>query len=159
MRTLVLVLAALVVAGCSTISGGPTYEQCVPYARDRSGIAIRGDAWTWWDQAAGRYQRSSSARVGSVLVLARSQRLSRGHLAFVSGVADRRHILVDHANWGTEGADDNVHTGMGVIDVSTRGDWTSVRFFNPGTGAYGAPYPALGFIEPRPVRSAVYTGS
>ena len=31
------------------------YLQCVPYARDVSGIQIYGDAHTWWDQAQGRY--------------------------------------------------------------------------------------------------------
>ena len=30
------------------------YLQCVPYARQVSGIQIYGDAWTWWDQAEGR---------------------------------------------------------------------------------------------------------
>ena len=34
--------------------------QCVPYARQRSGIALFGDAGTWWDQAAGRFARNTS---------------------------------------------------------------------------------------------------
>ena len=29
------------------------YLQCVPYARQVSGIRIFGDAHTWWDQAEG----------------------------------------------------------------------------------------------------------
>ena len=33
----------------------PPYLQCVPYARDVTGIDIYGDAHTWWQQAAGRY--------------------------------------------------------------------------------------------------------
>src|SRR6478672_2506999 len=36
---------------------GERYSQCVPYARDYSGIQIFGDAWTWWTQANGRYAR------------------------------------------------------------------------------------------------------
>ena len=32
--------------------------QCVPYARDHSSVKIYGDAYTWWEQAAGKYQRS-----------------------------------------------------------------------------------------------------
>jgi len=41
----------------------------------RSGIALRGDAWTWWDAAAGRYERGHAPRSGSVLVLSRTSRL------------------------------------------------------------------------------------
>jgi hypothetical protein len=41
------------------IPNGPL--QCVPYARLVSGVAIRGDAWTWWDQAAARYSRGRVA--------------------------------------------------------------------------------------------------
>ena len=29
--------------------------QCVPYAREHSGIKLFGDAYTWWDQAEGKY--------------------------------------------------------------------------------------------------------
>jgi hypothetical protein len=38
-------------------SGALPYLQCVPYARQVSGIQLYGDAHTWWDQAAGRYDR------------------------------------------------------------------------------------------------------
>ncbi|GAA3271795.1 hypothetical protein GCM10020258_47310 [Sphingomonas yabuuchiae] len=31
--------------------------QCVPFARQASGIAIYGDAWTWWSKAEGKYPR------------------------------------------------------------------------------------------------------
>ena len=31
--------------------------QCVPYARKKSGVKIFGDAYTWWDKAAGRFER------------------------------------------------------------------------------------------------------
>jgi hypothetical protein len=40
--------------GDGTTAELPAYLQCVPYARQVSGIQIYGDAWTWWDQAAGR---------------------------------------------------------------------------------------------------------
>jgi len=33
--------------------------QCVPYARDHSQVALYGDAYTWWDQAAGRFSRGA----------------------------------------------------------------------------------------------------
>ena len=46
--------------------------QCVPYARRVSGIAIRGDAWTWWRTAERRYRKGSRPAVGSVLALKRT---------------------------------------------------------------------------------------
>ena len=33
--------------------------QCVPYARAHSAIKIYGDAYTWWDKAAGKYSRGA----------------------------------------------------------------------------------------------------
>src|SRR5215470_2340923 len=49
--------------------------QCVPYAQQVSGIAISGDAWTWWQAADGKYDRGHQPRVLSVLVLSRTERL------------------------------------------------------------------------------------
>src|SRR5580698_2051539 len=43
--------------------------QCVPYARDHSGVKIFGDAYTWWDKAADKYQRSPTPQSGAVMVL------------------------------------------------------------------------------------------
>ena len=45
------------------------YWQCVPFARLMSGIQIFGDAHTWWQQAAGRYQTgfTPKGRGGAVL--------------------------------------------------------------------------------------------
>ena len=40
----------------------PPYLQCVPYARQVSGIRIFGDAHTWWGQAEGRYARGTGRR-------------------------------------------------------------------------------------------------
>jgi hypothetical protein len=39
--------------------------QCVPFARAASGIQIYGDAWTWWEQADGKYERGTVPRVGA----------------------------------------------------------------------------------------------
>lgn len=44
-------------------------SECVPCARNISGIAIWGDAVTWWAQAASRHVRSGRPAPGSVLVL------------------------------------------------------------------------------------------
>jgi hypothetical protein len=73
--------------------------QCVPYARQVSGIAIRGDAWTWWHQAAPRYGRGKVPRPGAVLAFARTRALPRGHVSVVTRVLEPREILVTHANW------------------------------------------------------------
>ena len=115
--------------------------QCVPYARLRSGIAIYGDARTWWDQAAGRYPRASSPQVGAVLVLGGTP---GGHVAVVSGIVSEREILVDHANWANDGA---VHLNAPVRDVSENGDWSAVRVWHLASRQLGARiYPARGFV-------------
>src|SRR5580704_17853946 len=43
--------------------------QCVPYAREHSAVKIYGDAWTWWDQASGKFPRGSQPEAGAVMVL------------------------------------------------------------------------------------------
>jgi surface antigen len=116
--------------------------ECVPYARQRSGIGIMGDAYTWWDTAAGRYQRGSLPLAGAVLVLRKSDRLRRGHLAVVTAVVGPREIRVDHANWQA----DALITGMAVMDVSPKNDWTQLRFWNKDARMWGRIYPAAGFI-------------
>jgi hypothetical protein len=40
---------------------------CVPFARQVTGIAIRGNGREWWHKAAGLYARSDRPEVGSVL--------------------------------------------------------------------------------------------
>jgi hypothetical protein len=116
--------------------------QCVPYARARSGIGIFGDAYTWWDTAAGRYARGSVPVGGAVLVLRKTNRLHYGHLGVVTAIVGPREIRIDHANWQP----DAVITGMPVIDVSPANDWTQLRFWNKDARVWGAIYPAVGFI-------------
>jgi surface antigen len=122
--------------------------QCVPYARERSGIGIYGDAYTWWDKAAGRFARSNEPSQGSVMVLTNYAGPNRGHVAVVRQVIDTRTIKVDHANWLDDGA---IYTDDPVRDVSTANDWSEVRVFNLRTGAWGTrTYPVQGFIGPGP---------
>src|SRR5262249_7365035 len=66
--------------------------QCVPFARQQSGIDIYGDANTWWEQAAGKYPRSNLPAAGSVLVLRGYRDDSRGHVAVVTEVISNRMI-------------------------------------------------------------------
>lgn len=148
-----LLLAAL--SACAQpprMAGAPsghTDLQCVPYARQVSGIDIRGDAWTWWRSAAGRYARSNKPTPMSVLVLSRTRQLPGGHIAVVRSVAGAREIRVDHANWDDRATRGRIYENMSVIDVSPRNDWTSVRFWN-GAG-YGKVYTAHGYIHNRSV--------
>lgn len=121
----------------------------MPYARMRTGIPLHGDAWTWWDGAAGRYERGRAPRNGSVLVLMRTARLPLGHLAVVSRVVSAREVRVDHANWATGAAKGQVARNQPVRDVSPANDWSSVRVWFPRTGEWGSStFPTYGFIHP-----------
>lgn len=121
--------------------------ECVPYARLVSGIEIYGDAWTWWGSAHGRYARGSRPRPYSVLVLSRTERLRRGHVAVVTGIVGPREIRVSHANWGWDRRTRHrVQEDMPVIDVSPDNSWQAVRFWNAEDGVFGRVYPAYGFI-------------
>jgi surface antigen len=117
--------------------------ECVPFARALSGIRLNGDAPDWWWEAGGRYTRSSSPQVGSVMVFAPTARLPHGHLSVVSQLRSRREVLVTQANW----VHHRVTTDQLVLDVSPDGDWSMVRVWWPPTDALGATkYPVLGFI-------------
>lgn len=117
--------------------------QCVPYARARSGVAIYGDARTWYDQAEHKYQRSSAPSVGAVIVLGGTP---GGHVAVVSAIVSAREILVDHANWANDGS---VHLNAPVRDVSEAGDWSAVRVWHLASGQLGVRiYPVRGFVLP-----------
>lgn len=124
--------------------------QCVPYARKISNVSIRGDAWTWWQSANGRYRRDNRPEVGSVLVLKRTGHLRYGHVAVVSRIVGSREILVDHANWLNRG---RIHKNLPVRDVSANNDWSVVRvWYAPGNILGKRQYPAHGFIHPRQAR-------
>ena len=138
--------------GYGDMAGGARVErpahplQCVPYARRISGIPIYGDAWTWWQQAAGRYERGDAPQPGAVLVLDGYAGPRRAHLAVVRAVISDREIRVDHANWLDQG---NIHLDDPVMDVSTGNDWSEVRVFNLAAGAWGTRhYHVRGFIGP-----------
>ena len=126
----------------------PTPLQCVPYARKVSRVSIRGDAWTWWQSAKGRYRRGGAPGVGSVLVLKRTRHLRLGHLAVVKAILGDREIVVDQANWLNRG---RIHLNIPVRDVSARNDWSAVRVWYAPGGNYGTrTYPVQGFIHPQP---------
>ena len=121
---------------------------CAPFARELSGLALYGDADTWWDEAAARYTRAAHPVPGAVLVLRRSGRLPTGHVAVVSRLLTPRQILVIEANWVPGELDED----QLVVDVSEQNDWTEVRVWYPPTNQMGSHvYAAYGFIlPPRP---------
>ena len=128
------------------VKGSPGL-QCVPYTREQSGIPIRGDAWTWWGQAKGKYQRSSRPAVGSVLVIGKTRKNKYGHLAVVTRIVNDREIIVNHANWLNKG---RIHLDTPVRDVSSRNDWSSVKFWYTPSNVLGkSAYPVSGFIYPK----------
>lgn len=130
----------------------PSPLQCVPYAREASGIDIRGDAWTWWRAAEGRYGVGQQPTVGSVLAFKRTARLRLGHLAVVTAILNSREILVDQANWLNRG---QIQVSIPVRDVSKNNDWSAVRvWYIPGE-TYGVrTYAANGFIYPEQLSAA-----
>src|SRR4051812_16690880 len=97
-RVLLLAVAAVIAAAPARAQSLLDYVgECVPFARAASGIQIYGDAWTWWAQADGRYERGHKPRVGAVIAFAKSDRLALGHVAVVSRIVDKRVLMITHA--------------------------------------------------------------
>jgi surface antigen len=128
----------------------PPPTQCAPFVREISGLPIYGDAWTWWDQAAGQYGRGTLPQQDAVLVLRATPQLPYGHVAIVRRLVAPREIMVTHANWGDDDPTRRlIHDSMPVIDVSPENDWSQLRFWNVSAQAFGRIYLAYGFIYPR----------
>ncbi len=123
--------------------------QCVTFARSYSGIQIRGNAHSWWDQAAGLYDRSSRPEAGAVLVMKAIGKggMRYGHVATVTKVVGAREVLLTHANWNGDG---RVERDVRAIDVSPNNDWSQVRVWYSPINAIGlTAYPSYGFILPK----------
>jgi len=165
-RTAAVLLCALGAFGCassgdrevaSDVLSSPAIEgtrvetpaqpmECVPYARARSGLALYGDAGTWWDKAEGRYAKRQTPQLGAVIVLTGYAGPGRGHVGVVSAMVSSREIRLDHANWLDDGA---IYIDDPVADVSPDNDWSEVRVWNPRTTAWGGKtYLVQGFIGP-----------
>lgn len=153
LRLLPLICLALAACGSGAAgngarigdSGQAAPVECAPFARALTGVNLSGDAADWWWKAGGRYARSRTPQVGSILVYRRSPRLPYGHVAVVSAVLSRRQIMVTQANW----VHHRVTTDQLVLDVSPDGDWSSVRVWWPPANQMGtADYQVFGFIRP-----------
>ncbi len=147
--------AAIALDDDLAVTGGggvnlPPYLQCVPYARAVSGIQIRGDAWTWWGQAEGRYARGFAPKVGAVMAMRPHGNSHLGHVAAVSRIIDDRTILIRHANWSPiNGRRGQIEDNVRVIDVSSANDWSEVRvWYAPIQAVGGSVWPVQGFIYP-----------
>ena len=159
-----LVTVALALTGASAALASPSddfsiqgdaagdlpYLQCVPYARQVSGIRIFGDAHTWWDQAAGKYARGTRPKVGAVMSFRPYGNMRLGHVAAVSRVLDSRTVLLRHANWSLiDGRRGQIEDNVRAIDVSATNDWSEVRvWFAPIEGLGTTHWPLNGFIYP-----------
>lgn len=135
------------VFSCGLMSATPAaaqFWQCAPYAREISGIQIRGNANTWWGQAEGRYERGHAPREGAVLAFQSTRRMRVGHVAMVSKVVSEREVLLTHANWSRRGG---VERDVRAVDVSAAGDWSLVKvWYAPQHGLGTSSYPTSGFI-------------
>jgi len=120
---------------------------CVEFARLASGIALFGDARTWWDQARNAYAQLANPAPGAVMVFATRKKMSKGHVAVVKRLVSPREVLVDHANWGRDG---RIYLNAPVIDISPNNDWSLVKVWNTKAGTMGTTAYALkGFIVQR----------
>src|SRR5258708_27125438 len=94
-RSLIGSLAVAAVMSLTPTAGGAlaeTYWQCVPFARLVSGIQIFGDAYTWWNQAVGKYETGFSPKAGAVLCFNPTHRMPLRHRA-VGRQGDTRPTL------------------------------------------------------------------
>ena len=148
--------AAALVAAPASASILNYVGECVPFARAASGIQIWGDAWTWWSQAASKYQRGQTPEVGAVVAFAKSAALPLGHVSVVSRVIEPRVVMVTHANWSRfDGKRGQVEQDVTLFDVSEEGDWSRVKvWYRDNRGLGSTVYPVHGFIYGRPVSGA-----
>lgn len=126
----------------------PPYLQCVPYARQVSGVRIYGDAHTWWNQAEGRYARGREPKIGAAMAFRPYGNMRLGHVAAVSRIVDSRTVLLKHANWSPiNGRRGQIEDNVRAIDVSPKNDWSQVRvWFAPIKALGGTAWPVTGFI-------------
>ena len=123
---------------------------CVQFVHQVSTLKLSGDAWKWWSNAAGLYDRGHAPETKAVLVFDHTKRMVHGHVAIVAKQLNKRLIEIDHANWSIG------HWGRGKItrnvrvqDVSDKGDWSMVEVWNELDNCWGHPYKTLGFIYAR----------
>ena len=139
-------LGALVLTLFTPAPVSAQYWQCVGYARQATGVEIRGNANTWWNQAEGRYNRGSAPREGAVMAFKSNRGMPLGHVAVVTRIISGREVLLDHANWSRGG---RIEHGVRAVDVSDAGDWSAVKvWYGPISDMGTRVNPVAGFIYP-----------
>lgn len=143
------------------LSVPPGGISCVPYVRQATGMAIRGNGGDWWHNAAGLYARGHAPEPGAVMAFARTGHMHAGHVAVVQEVISNREVLIHHANWGGPGIRrGSIMADVSVIDVSLNNDWSSVRVqVGRDQENMGRIYPIQGFIYDRPDNGYVRTAA
>lgn len=138
---------------CPQVLAQEPMLQCVPYARQVSGIQIYGDAHSWWQQAQGHYARGNRPAIGAVMAFKPHGSMQLGHVAAVSKIVDSRRVLLDHANWSpVNGRRGQIERNVLAEDVSVGNDWSEVRVWYAPIGGLGSThYPVNGFIYPQGV--------
>ena len=139
--------ATLLSSPASAQSGG---WQCVTYARTITNVSIRGNANTWWNQAAGHYERGSMPAPGAVLAFKSAPGMRAGHVAVVREILSPREVRIEHANWSRRGG---VERDARAVDVSDAGDWSEVRV-TYGRDLGTRVNPTFGFIYPGAAEAA-----
>ncbi len=147
-RLTAAIFAVALASSCFAVAAQAQSWQCAPFARLVSGISLYGDAWTWWDQASGKYERGETPQAGAVLAFRPYASMKKGHVAVVTQVLTDRIIQVTHANWSPiSGQRGQVEKDVTVVDVSEAGDWSRVKVWYDPVGDVGTTvYPVYGFI-------------
>lgn len=157
-KTAILLAAAIALA---VPGDAKAALQCVAYAREVTGLNLKGDAWKWWEAAQGLYDRGVTPKEGAVLVFKRQGSMSHGHVSVIRKIASSRVILVDHANWAPHrsAGRGQVTEAVPVIDVSSNNDWSQVRVWYRPSNEYGSRvYKTQGFVY-RPGSTLVHSAS
>jgi surface antigen len=143
-----MTVAAVLAMSSGGVAHADSYWQCATFARMFSGIQLFGDAWTWWNQALGKYSTGETPQAGSVLVFKRNNGMRDGHVAVVSRVLTDRIIQVTHANWSViQGHRGKVEKDVTIVDVSPQGNWSQVKvWYDPVRDLGNTVYPTYGFI-------------
>lgn len=149
--TVATTVAALAPAAASAAEPSRDgWLECVPFARELSGVRIFGNALTWWDQAKAHYARGSLPQPGAVMAFRPHGAMQLGHVAVVRRVVNSREVRLDHSNWSLiDGRRGQIERDVRAIDVSPANDWSRVRvWYAPIQSLGGTQWPLSGFIYP-----------
>ena len=148
-RLLIATLTAGSLFGAPAIAHAEMVN-CVQFVKKASAVALHGNAYEWWDAAAGRYERGQAPAPGAVMVFSKTRHLPFGHVALVERQLDERTVIIDHANWSRIGGRrGHVERSVRVVDVSERNDWSKVRVWYAGLSNVGdTVYSLRGFVYP-----------